>query len=236
VFLVEPSAEPIARWLFWHQLYCWLAHAEFSLGLALASSQAMGLMEHPGTNEYLVDLITDVQTVRSCLTACERDPSFTADGIAAPNHAHLSVGSLAMLRARPRMEDILRSLPGSSLINVPSDVDLAHADLKAGLEESFGGGGWSALQRSALLNMAWDHVGSALNQRESVYELHANGGIPAWRHRLRRAFDSYNALANGVLRQLPIAMPAVDLNPIREAPMVPRRPVQPPAAPEPKKP
>ena len=236
VFLTEPSAEPIARWLFWHQCYCWLAHAEFSLGLALACSQAMGLMEHPVTSEYIVDLVADVQTVRSCLTACERDPSFTDDGIAAPNHAHLSVASLAMLRARPHMEDILRSLPGSSLINAPSDADLAHPDLAAGLDESFGGGGWTAQQRSALLNMTWDHVGSALNHRESVYELHANGGAGIWRHRLRRAFDSYNDLANGVLRQLPMPMPAVDLSPIRDAPMVPRRPVTPPAAPGPNKP
>ena len=200
VFLTEPSAEPIARWLFWHQLYCWLAHAEFSLGLALACTQAMGLMDHPGTTEHLVDLITEVQTVRSCLTACERDCSFTDDGIAAPNHTHLSVGSMAMLRARPRMEDILRSLPGSSLINAPSDADLADPDLAAGLEESFGGGGYTALQRSALLNMAWDHVGSALDHRELVYELHANGGMMAWRHRLRRSFDGYNDLANGVLQ------------------------------------
>jgi aromatic ring hydroxylase len=228
VFLTEPTAEPIARWLFWHQLYCWLAKGEFSLGLAFACTQAMGLMEHPGTTEYLVDLIAEVQTVRSCLTACERDPSFTDDGIAAPNHTHLSVGSMAMLRARPRMEDILRSLPGSSLINAPSDADLANRELTAGLEESYGGGGFSALQRSALLNMAWDHVGSALDHRESVYELHANGGMMAWRHRLRRAFDGYNDLANAVLREIAVPMPEVDLSPIRDAPMMPRRPVTPP--------
>ena len=69
-----------------------------------------------------------------------------------------------------------------------------------------------------------------------MYELHANGGAGIWRHRLRRAFDSYNDLANGVLRQLPMPMPAVDLSPIRDAPMVPRRPVTPPAAPGPNKP
>ena len=43
VFLTEPSPEPVARWLFWHQLYCWLSKAEFTLGLALACTHAMGL-------------------------------------------------------------------------------------------------------------------------------------------------------------------------------------------------
>ncbi len=227
VFLVEPSPEPIARWLFWHQLYCWLSKAEFTLGLGFACTHAMGLMEHPGTTDYLVDLMTDTQTVRSCIVASERDPSFTADGIAAPNHTHLSVGSIAMLRARPHMEDVLRSLPGSSLVVAPTDHDLADPDLAEGLAESFGGGGYTALQRSALLQMAWDHVGSALDHRESVYELHANGGVMAWRNRLRRSFDRYNELANGVLRQLSVPMPAVDLGAIRDAPMTPRRVVTP---------
>ena len=49
-------------------------------------------------------------------------------------------------------------------------------------------------------------------------------GIPRWRGRLRRSFDSYNELANGVLRQLSVAMPEIDLSSIRAAPMAPRRP------------
>jgi 4-hydroxyphenylacetate 3-monooxygenase len=66
-------------------------------------------------------------------------------------------------------------------------------------------------------------VSSALDGRESAFELHANGGIPAWRGRLRRSFDRYNDLANDVLRQLTVAMPELDLSSIRAAPIAPRR-------------
>ena len=211
VFLTEPSPEPVARWLFWHQLYCWLAKAEFTLGLALACTQAMGLAAHEPTIEYLLDLITDVQTVRSCQTATELDPEFTAEGYCSPNHGHLAAGSLAMLKARRRMAEILRILPGSSLVVAPTDRDLADPALAGGLEESFAGGGYSAMQRAALLQMAWDHVGSALDHREHVFELHANGGEFAWRGRLRRRFDRYNELANGVLQGLSVAMPEINL-------------------------
>ena len=83
--------------------------------------------------------------------------------------------------------------------------------MAAGLEESFGGGGYTALQRAALLQMAWDHVSSGLDGRESAFELHANGGMPIWRGRVRRAFDRYNELANAVLRQAPVPMPEIDL-------------------------
>jgi hypothetical protein len=44
----------------------------------------------------------------------------------------------------------------------------------------------TALRRSALLNLVWDHISSGLDGRESAFELHANGGIPTWRNRLRR--------------------------------------------------
>ncbi len=223
VFLVEPTPEPIATWLLWHHLYGWLAKAEFALGLALALSDAMGLKEHEQTIEYLVDLVVEVQTVRSCLTAAERDPTFTAAGYCVANHIHLMPGGLAILKARQRISEILRIVPGSSLVVAPSDSDLADPRMAAGLEDSFGGGGYTAKQRAALLQLAADHVSSALDGRESAFELHASGGVPAWRGRLRRGFPSYNELANAVLAAIAIPMPEIDVGAIPAAPLAPRR-------------
>ncbi len=225
VFLTEPSPEPVASWLFWHQLYCWLAKAEFTLGLALACADALGLEEHEPTIEYLVDLIAEVQTVRTCLTAAELDPERSVAGSCIPNRIHVAAGSLSLLKARQRMAEILRTLPGSSLVIAPADTDLVAPEVGAGLTESFEGGAYTARQRSALLQLAADHVISSLDGRESAFELHANGGIPAWRGRLRRFFGDYNALANGVLRGLSLDMPEIDLTSIREIPLAPRRPV-----------
>jgi aromatic ring hydroxylase len=227
VFLLGESPEPVVRWLIWHHLYGWLSKAEFTLGLALALTHAMGLVKHDQTIEHLVDLAIEVQTVRSCLIAAERDPRFTGQGYCVPNHAHLAVGGIAILKARQRMAEILRIVPGSSLVVCPSDGDLAAPEVASGLEDSFGGGGYTALQRSALLQMAWDHVSSALDGRESAFELHASGGIPAWRGRLRRNFEHYNELANAVVRRLDLPMPEIDLNSIREVPWAPRRTIIP---------
>jgi 4-hydroxyphenylacetate 3-monooxygenase len=226
VFLTEMSPEPVASWLFWHQLYCWLAKAEFTLGLALACADTLGLKEHEPTIEYLVDLIADVQTVRTCQTAAELDPERSLKGYCIPNRIHVASGSLALLRTRQRMAEILRTLPGSSLVVAPSDTDLAEPEVRAGLEESFEGGGYTALQRSAILQLAADHVISSLDGRESAFELHANGGIPAWRGRMRRFFTDYNTLANGVLRSLSLAMPEIDYTNVKEMPLAPRRVVK----------
>jgi hypothetical protein len=76
--------------------------------------------------------------------------------------------------------------------------------------------------------MAWDHVSSALDGRESAFELHASGGIPAWRGRLRRNFERYNELANAVAGRLGMPMPQIDLDSIREVPWAPRRTIIPP--------
>jgi 4-hydroxyphenylacetate 3-monooxygenase len=242
VFLTEPPSEMsgpspigpdrgegIADWLFWHQLYGWLAKAEFTLGLALACTDAMGLKEHQQTLEYLVDLVVDVQTVRSCITAAELAPEMTQAGYALPGLVHIAAGSIAMLKARQRITEILRILPGSSLVVAPADTDLAAPEMAAGLEESFGGGGYTALQRSALLHLAWDHIASGLDGRESAFELHANGGLPVWRNRLRSWFASYNDLANGVLGALSLDMPMIDLHSLRHVLQGPRRPVSVPS-------
>jgi aromatic ring hydroxylase len=116
-----------------------------------------------------------------------------------------------MLRARQRISEIPRIVPGSSLVVAPTDEDLALPQLAKGLGESFAGGDYTARQRAALLQLASDHVSSALDARESAFELHANGGLPAWRGRIRRSFDRYNQLANGVLKALDLDMPEIDL-------------------------
>jgi 4-hydroxyphenylacetate 3-monooxygenase len=169
-------------------------------------------------------MIVELQTVRSALTAAELDPDLSSVlNRPAPNYIHVASGSIKMLQAHQRISEILRILPGSSMVVAPSDNDLANPEMTAGIEESFGGGGYTALQRMALLNLAWDHIGSGLDGREAAFELHCNGGIPAWRGQARMRFPDYNRLANGVLRAISIEMPTIDVDALREVSRMPQR-------------
>ena len=224
----------LVSWLLWHHSYGWLAKAELTLGLALglalALAEVMGLKENPATIEQLVELTVDVQTSRTCVTAAELEPEMTEAGYAMPDQLHLAAAGINTLRVRQRMSEILRGLPGSSLINAPAATDFADPGMAAELEDAFGGGGYTALQRSALLQLTWDHVSSGLDGREAAFELHASGGLVAWRAHLLAWFQSYNELANGVQQLLSVELPPMDLNSLREIPSAPKRQVTPPQA------
>ena len=124
------------RWLRWHHLYGWLSKAEFTLGLALAlyrchgSRGASADRRAPGRCDR-----------RSAVGAQLPDggrarPRFTPAGYCFPSHAHLAAGGIALFKSRQRISEILRIVPGSSLVVAPSDRDLAAPEMAAGLEKS----------------------------------------------------------------------------------------------------
>ena len=51
---------------------------------------------------------------------------------------------------------------------------------------------YTAQQRLVLSEVAWDHVSSVLDGRESDFDLHAGTGIPALRRCLN--FEGYNLI------------------------------------------
>ncbi|MFQ6027173.1 MAG: 4-hydroxyphenylacetate 3-hydroxylase N-terminal domain-containing protein [Dehalococcoidia bacterium] len=232
VFAGEPLSRnkrhSLVSWLLWHHNCGWLAKAELTLGLGLALAEVMGLKENPATIEQLVDLAVDVQTSRTCITAAELEPEMTSRGHAVPGPLHLAASAVNIFRSRQRMSEILRGLPGSSLVNAPADTDFTDPIMAAELEDAFGGGGYTALQRAALLQLAWDQVASGLDGREAAFELHASGGMAAWRGRLRAWFQSYDELANGVQQFLGVQLPVMDLSSLQEVPNERPRRVTPP--------
>ena len=218
VFAAEPlmanlsKRQSLVSWLLWHHSYGWLAKAELSLGLALALTEVMGLKGNPQTTEQLVEMTVAVQTTRTCMMAAELDPETTVGGHALPNQLHLGAAGINTLKVRQRMTEILRGLPGSSLVNAPADTDFADPVMAAELEDAFGGGGYSALQRAALLQLTWDHVSSGLDGRESAFEMHASGGLEVWQRRLWAWFERRDELANGVRGLVDVELPDMDMS------------------------
>ena len=214
---VEEAGERdrIFCWLTWHHQISYLARADFTLGLALASAEVMGQKENPAVVSRLVDLMINAQTIRTCLTAANLDPKTSGAGYLYPNPLHVASATIYTLSVRQRMAEILRDIPGSSLVITPTDLDFADPVMEEYLDRSFGGGAFTAEQRAALLNLIWDHVASGLDGRESAFEMHASGGLALWRNRVQRWFERGNELANGVLHTLSVEMPPIDVEGLR---------------------
>ena len=227
VFTGEPPnrnrRQSLVSWMLWHHCYGWLAKAELSLGLGLALAEIMGLKHNPQTIAQLGEMTVNVQTTRTCLTAAELDPETSASGYVLPNQIHVAAGGVNILKVRQRMGEILRGLPGSSLVNAPADTDFADPVMAAELEDAFGGGGYTAMQRAALLQLAWDQASSGLDAREAVFELHASGGLESWRSQVAAWFDRYNELANAVHQFVPVDLPEMDLTTLQQVEAPPRR-------------
>ena len=227
VFTGEPPdrnrKQSLVSWMLWHHSYGWLAKAELSLGIALALAEIMGLKDNAQTIEQLVEMTVNVQTTRTCMAAAELDPETSASGYALPNQIHVAAAGVNTLKVRQRMGEILRGLPGSSLINAPADTDFADPVMAAELEDAFGGGGYTAMQRAALLQLAWDQVSSGLDGREAAFELHASGGLESWRRQLAAWFERYDDLANAVRGFVQVDIPELDLSSLQAVPAVPRR-------------
>ena len=215
--------QSLVCWMLWHHSYGWLAKAELTLGLGLALAEIMGLKDNAQSIEQLVEMTVNVQTSRTCMRAAELDQEISVSGHPLANQVHVAAAGVNTLKVRQRMGEILRGLPGSSLINAPADTDFADPVMAAELEDAFGGGGYTAMQRAALLQLAWDQVSSGLDGREAAFELHASGGLESWRRQLAAWFDDYNELANGVHDLVDVDLPLMDLNSLQGVPAVPRR-------------
>ena len=201
-----------------------LPKAEFTLGLALALADAMGLKEHEQTVEYLVDLVVEVQTVRSCIAAAERDPEFTPAGYCFPNHRHLAAGGIALVQG------------AAADLGDPAHRARLLSGRGAGRQRSRRAriGGRPRRRRSAAAATprcsarrccSWPGITSPRRSTaaKSAFELHASGGMPNWRGWLRQNFRDYNELANAVLRSIDMTMPEIDVGAIPNAPITRRR-------------
>ena len=228
VFLTEPSPEPVARWLFWHQLYCWLAKAEFTLGLALACTHAMGLGR-----------------ARADHRVPARPDHRRADRAQLPDRRRARPGDyrrrLLLAQPRPSRRRQHRDAEGAAA----HGRDPAHpARLLAGRGAVRQGSRrrrrWPAAWRSRSPAAATARCSArrccrwrgTMSARRSTIASMSSSCMPmaansSWRGRLRRASTATTSWPTRVLQRLDVPMPAVNLDSIRNAPLAARRPVSP---------
>lgn len=199
-------------WLCLHHLSRMHARAEFSLGLALATVDAMSMGRNPGVIETLVDLVVYCETIATSLDAATALAEITPSGAAMPNQLHLATGTIYALQKRVWAADTVRTLAGFGSMLAPTKENLENPAIGPHLEKSYGGGNWTAEQRIGLLHLLRDHTASALDAREAAFEALASAGMHTWRLRTRMGFGRWDELANRTLASLTeVSAPKVEL-------------------------
>jgi 4-hydroxyphenylacetate 3-monooxygenase len=175
-----------------------IARTEYTLGLALAVSDALEMGRNGGVLEIIVDLIIHLETMRASMRAGIAAASLTPSGVMAPDTLHIAAGTIYALQNRAKLADTVRTLGGFGGMLAPSLADLQDPDIGPHLERSYGGGKYTARQRAAMLHLLRDHTASAMDAREAAFEALASAGLHTWRLRTRMAFTRYEELANAV--------------------------------------
>ena len=212
----------------WHHLYGWLAKAEFTLGIALALTDAMGLKQHDMTVDYLVDVIAEVQVVRSCIAGAEHDPDFTAERVlrAEPRASRRGGGITSLFKSRQRISELLRIIArlvagGGARRQRPRDPRAGAGPgrklRRRRLHRAAACRATPARLGSRLVGIGWARVGV----RGARQRRHA-GLAPLAQAQL---LCDYNQLANAVLDFIDLDMPAIDVSGIGTAPIAARRAV-----------
>jgi 4-hydroxyphenylacetate 3-monooxygenase len=96
----------------------------------------------------------------------------------------------------PRLLNILRELAGGSIIMLPSsEKDFDNPEIAADLERYIASPGYPSRQRTAILKLVWDLIGSEFAGRHEQYEKFYGGASFLVKQNMARAYDFASATA-----------------------------------------
>ena len=171
-----------------------LAKAEFMLGLADLVVDTLGSGTIPHVQEQVAELITQRDTLWSCLRASEADAAPNRWGVMSPALAPLRAGRTIFGRSiYPRMVEIIQMLGTGSLMALPAEADF-DTDISAEIDQYMATDTTNARDRARLFHLAWDASCSAFSGRQVLYE-RMFGGNP-----VRNSVKPLQQLRQGTLQ------------------------------------
>ena len=142
---------------------------EFMLGLASLMVQTLGSGQSPQVQQMLAELIENVEVIKACLRAAEADAKIDQWGVMCPAQFPLMIARNQFIRMFPKMAEILHMLGSSSLMALPTEMDLS-GPLAPEIQRYLGTDTASAEERVRLFRLAWDASCSAFASRQVLYE------------------------------------------------------------------
>jgi 4-hydroxyphenylacetate 3-monooxygenase len=109
--------------------------------------------------------------VENMLLSQETVARIDEDGVLWPSKTALYAVMALQSKINPHMIDIVRELTGAGMITLPSSSkDFANPEAGPDLERYYVSGKLSARERTQLMRLAWDFIGTEFANRHQQYE------------------------------------------------------------------
>jgi 4-hydroxyphenylacetate 3-monooxygenase len=168
----------------------------FLMGLAKRLCEITGTISMPPVQIMLGEMAALAQVVDSMVQAQETQATIDAEGVVWPSKAALYAVMALQSEINPRLLNILRELAGGSIIMLPSsEKDFDNPEIAADLERYIASPGYPSRQRTAILKLVWDLIGSEFAGRHEQYEKFYGGASFLVKQNMARAYDFASATA-----------------------------------------
>ncbi len=168
----------------------------FLMGLAKRLCEITGNFSMPPVQIMLGEMAAFSTLVDSMVLAQEAQATIDPDGVVWPSKPALYSVMALQSEINPRLLNMMRELAGGSIIMLPSSRrDFDTPEIAADLERYISSPGFPARQRTAILKMAWDLIGSEFAGRHEQYEKFYGGASFLVKQNMARAYDFASATA-----------------------------------------
>ncbi len=160
----------LRTWWNWHMVIQNTAKIRFLAGLAISVSEALGIDGFVNVQEKLGEILIYLSIGESAM-ASSIEKGEQLDAIYRPNRQISSATAYMNTKAIPRINEILRQLPGGASIPIPATIkDFSNPEELAMLEMYLGVKGAGAVERAKLFNVYWDVIASENGMRNEQYD------------------------------------------------------------------
>ncbi|WP_240371585.1 4-hydroxyphenylacetate 3-hydroxylase family protein [Anoxybacteroides rupiense] len=143
-----------------------------AIGNELAETAGATAFLH--VKEKLAELIIQLETIKALLIASEHHAQLY-NGVLLPAPNFLTTARNLGTRFYPRALEILQQIGAGGLLQVPSSIEEFDSPIRSFLHEYYKGTYSSAKERTKLIKLAWDLIGSPLGARHELYERFYSG-------------------------------------------------------------
>lgn len=163
---------------------------KFIAGLARKITEMTGNAKNPAVQGMVGEIAAHAALVQGLVLAQEEHSSVDSEGVCRPGHEELYTNMVFQSQFYPLVLDKMRDLCGGGLIQLPSSVnDFDDPQIAADMNRYVVGAGMSSVERTKLMKLAWDAIGSEFAGRHASYEMFYAGAPFITKGHMWRLYD-----------------------------------------------